>query len=235
MISEEIKMDGETVAGTEPREMNVVCVGEKKRFTVMGVEFVYVYLFGIMCAFMGWSAENAVRIITQGILDSRFHILPFLSPYAMIPFAYQILLGDPDDIAVFGRKLFKERNKKSIILSNVTCLLLMYMAVFLGELAVGNAWDELFGVQLWNYNSLPLHVTQYSGLIPALGYGTGAYIIFRFIYKPVMGLLRKKVSFKAAKAICFSLGVLIILDTLFMGVQIAVFNQPPVYWSVKLW
>lgn len=230
----ELNGDGEVVAKKEP-ELKVVEAGKKKRLTVMGVEFVYIYLFGICCAFIGWVAENVVRAITQGVLDSRFHLLPFLSPYAMIPFAYQILLGDPDDIAVFGRRLFKERNKKSVILSNVTCLALMYMAVFLGELVVGNAWDKLFGVQLWNYNSLPLHVTQYSGLIPAIGYGTGAYLIFRFIYKPVMRLFRNKVNFKVAKIICLTLGVFIILDTCFMGAQIALFNKPPMYWSVKLW
>lgn len=208
---------------------------EKKRFTIMGVEFVYLYMIGIMVAMVGWIAENAVRIATQGILDCRFHLLPFISPYALIPFAFQILLGDPDRIALFGHRLFKKDDLKSKVLSNITCIALICGAVFLGELAIGNLWEVLFGVQLWNYASFPLHITQYAGLIPSMGYGMGAYLIFRFIYKPLLSLLRKKVKFGVAKGICLSLGILIVLDTVAMGIQIAIFHQPPMYWSVQLW
>ena len=208
--------------------------GGKKRLTVMGVEFVYLMLFGILCAFLGWLAENTARLATQGILDSRFHILPFLSPYALIPFAFQILLGNPDKITVFGRRLYKDDSVKSKILSNLTCLLLMYMAVFLGEIVVGNLCDTLFNVQLWNYNNLPFHITQYTGLIPVVGYGTGAYLIFRFIYKPVLELIRGKISFNVAKTICIVLFILIALDDFSMVMHIAFTNTPPVYWSIKL-
>lgn len=232
--NEKLELSGVGTADTPVMETKVVNPG-KKRLTVMGVEFVYIYVFGIGCAFLGWVAENIARLVTQGILDSRFHVLPFLSPYALIPFAFQVLLGDPDDVAVFGHRLFKEKTVASKVMSNLTCLLLMYMAVFFGELVVGNLWDKLFGVQLWNYSKIPLHVTQYTGLIPAVGYGTGAYIIFRFVYKPVMGLLRRKMKFGVAKAICLSLGVLIVLDTFCMGLQIAILGEAPVYWSVKFW
>lgn len=234
MDNEKLELGGLGTADAPVMEAKIVNPG-KKRLTVMGVEFVYIYVFGIGCAFLGWVAENIARLVTQGVLDSRFHILPFLSPYALIPFAFQVLLGDPDDVAVFGHRLFKEKTVASKVMSNLTCLLLMYMAVFFGELVVGNLWDMLFGVQLWNYSNIPLHVTQYTGLIPAVGYGTGAYIIFRFVYKPVMNLMRRKMKFGIAKAICLTLGVLIVLDTFCMGVQIAILGEAPVYWSVKFW
>lgn len=208
---------------------------ESKRFTILGVEFVYLYLFGIGTALLGWVAENAARLATQGILDCRFHMLPFISPYALIPFAFHIALGDPDSIAFFGHKLFKKDSLKNKILSNILCFTLICTFVFLGELAIGNMWDYCFGVQLWNYSSFPLQVTQYAGLIPTLGYGGGAYLIFRLVYKPLMGVIRRKVNYTAAKAICATLGVAIVLDTLIMAIHIAVLGQPPVYWSVKLW
>lgn len=207
----------------------------KKRFTVMGVEFVYLYLFGIGVACLGWVAENVFKIISQGYFDCRFHLLPFLSPYALIPFAFQILLGDPDYLAPFGKKLFKKENIKNKVLSNFLCIAVICAFVFIGELVVGNAWDYLFSVQLWNYNDFPLHITQYAGLIPSLGYGLGAYLIFKFLYKPLLRIIRRKVKFGVAKAICLTLGVAIVLDTLAMAIQIIVLHQPPMYWQVHLW
>ena len=212
-----------------------VPVNEKKRLKVFGVEFVYLYLFGIAVAGVGWLAENFARLFTQGIWDCRFHLLPFISPYALIPFAFRILLGDPDKIAFFGHRVFKTENRKTAVLSNILCLSLICGAVFLGELAIGNMWEKFFGVQLWNYSSFPLQVTQYAGLVPSLAYGGGAYLIFRLVYKPVLRLLQNKVNFKIAKAICCTLGVAIVLDTLAMALQIIILKQPPVYWSVKVW
>ncbi len=221
----------------ETARLRPCCVNacSKKRFKIMGVEFVYLYLFGIGVAFVGWIAENTARLVTQGVWDCRFHILPFISPYALIPFAFHILLRDPDEIAFFGKKVFKKRTKYTAVASNLLCIALICSAVFLGELAIGNMWEKLFGVQLWNYSAFPLQVTQYAGLIPAIGYGGGAYLIFRFIYKPLLKAITQKVNFSVAKTICCTLGVLIILDTLAMALQIAIFKQPPVYWSVKLW
>lgn len=212
-----------------------VPVNEKKRVKIFGVELAYLYLFGIGTAFVGWLAENLARLFTQGIWDCRFHLLPFISPYALIPFAFQILLGDPDSIAFFGHKAFKKENKRTAVLSNLLCLSLICGAVFAGELVVGNMWERCFGVELWDYSDFPLQVTQYAGLVPSLAYGGGAYLIFRFVYKPVIKLLQNKVNFKIAKAICCTLGVAIVLDTLAMGLYIAVLKTPPVYWSVKVW
>lgn len=214
---------------------NQIIHKEKKRLTVFGVEFVYLYLFGIGVACLGWIAENTVKIVSQGYFDCRFHLLPFISPYALIPFAFQILLGDPDRLTVFGHSLFKKDSVKNKAISNIVCLVLICSAVFAGELVIGVMWEALFGVQLWNYSNLPLQINKYAGLIPAIGYGGGAYLIFRFIYKPLLGLIRSKVNFGVAKVICCTLGVLIVLDTLIMAIQIVAFGQAPMYWQVHLW
>lgn len=208
---------------------------KKRRLTVFGVEFVYLYLMGIAFALLGWLVENCARLFYAGILDSRFHLLPFISPYAMIPFAFHIMLGHPDRLTVFGKKVFREETAKTKLLSNVISFLTICTTVFLGELIVGNAWELLFGVKLWDYSAQIFHVTQYAGLTSTLGFGIGAYLIFRFIYAPALRFIRNKVRYKTALIVCSTLGVLIVLDTLFMGVQIAVFGKPPVYWSVKLW
>ena len=99
---------------------------------------------------------------------------------------------------------------------------------------MGNLWDKAFGVQLWNYSNLPLQVTQYAGLIPSLGYGIGAYILFKFVQTPLLKLLQRKCPFKVAKIIDLTLGVLIVLDTLAMVLQIIIFKRAPLLWRIYL-
>jgi len=209
---------------------------EKKRWKIFGVEFVYLYLFGIFVAFLGWVGENIPRAINPVVatIDSRFHLLPFISPYALIGPAIHIMIGDPDRLTIFGKKLFKKDTVKTRILSNVICFLMFCAAVFLGELAVGNLWELLFGVKLWNYNGWPLTVTQYTSIVTTFGFGAAAYVIVRFIYKPMMKLIREKVPFRVAKWICLTLGVAIVLDTVWMNVQMAIYGEAPIYWQIIL-
>lgn len=207
---------------------------ENKRVKILGKDLIYLCFFGIIFAFLGWVAENIARGVTQGVVDSRYHILPFISPYGLVPLAYHVLLGDPDDITVFGKKIFKVKSTRSVVLSNIMCLGIICGGVFVSELIVGNLWKILFDVQLWNYSSQPFNVTQYAGLIPTVGYGGGAYLIFKFLYKPVFNLIVNKVSFRTAKIVVLTLGVLILLDTAIMTAQIIFLKEVPVYWSIKI-
>ena len=209
-------------------------LAEKKRLCIFGVEFVYLYFFGILVAAVGWWVENLARAFgAPATFDCRYHLLPFISVYGLIVFAFHIALGDPDRITLFGKRLFKQDTWKTRVLSNIFSFLLISLFVFLGELAVGNLWDILFGVQLWNYGGWPLRVTQYTSIVSTFGFGFGAYLLFRFVYKPVLRLCRK-INFKVAKIVDCTLGVLIVLDTLFMIVWLTIFHESPMYWSVKL-
>ncbi len=209
---------------------------ERKRWKILGVEFVYLYLFGIFVAFLGWVGENIPRAINPAVatIDSRFHILPFISPYLLISFAIHLVIGDPDYLTFFGKPLFKQRSRKNAVLSNLLCFAILCAGVFFGELAVGNLWELMFGVQLWNYGTWPLKVTQYTSIVTTLGFGTAAYLIVRFVYKPMMKLIRTRVPFRVAKWICLTLGIVIVLDTVWMNVQMAIFGEAPIYWEIIL-
>ena len=205
----------------------------KKRWRIFGVEVVYLYLFGIFVAFLGWAGENIAGALTKGVVDSRFHLLPFISPYALIPLAIHIVLGDPDDLIFFGKRLFKQRTSLTCVLSNLICYVILCSAVFLGELAVGNLWDALFGIRLWDYRGWPLTLTQYTSIVTTMGFGPAAYLILRFVYKPMMKLIREKVPFKVAKWVCLTLGIAIVLDTVWMILHMALFGEPPLYWEYR--
>lgn len=206
-----------------------------KRLTVFGVEYVYLAFMGILTAFCGWVAENLVRLVTHGVIDSRFHLFPFIPVYALIPFAAQIVVGDPDDLCLFGKKIFKKKNTKNKILSNVLCLCFLYAAVFVGELVVGNGWEMIAGVQLWDYSGVPLHVTQYAGVLPMIGYGTGAWLLIKFILRPGIRALQAKANYNVVRVIVIICSILFIVDDALMFTQILVFGEAPVYWQIVLW
>ncbi len=226
----EVKEEEEVVSQTEETQQPAP-EKEKKHFKIFGVELVYLCFLAIIVGVIGWIAENVVRLVMQGVIDSRFHILPAIPVYGLIVFAVHLLFRDPDDMAFFGMRLFKEKSKKSVILSNLTCLLTIYAFVFFGELVVGNAWEMISGIEPWNYSDMPFHVTQYAGLIPTLGYGTGAYLLVKFCYRPAINLLQTKANYKVILIITLVVSALMIADEAAMLIQFFMGNKP-VYWEI---
>lgn len=196
------------------------------------IKFKAMNLLGIGCAFIGWIVENVTRLIAKGVVDSRFHILPFIPEYALIPFAFFLLLGSTDDLAVFGKRIFKKRSKGTRILSNILCLFVICLLVFLGEQIVGTVYEKLFGVELWNYESQPLHFTKYTSTLSVFGYGLGVWLLFKFALTPLYGVLQKVVVNRVVSGIMWAVSALMAVDALILFVQIAAFGNLPVYWAI---
>lgn len=205
----------------------------KKRWTIFGVEFVYLAFIGICVALIGWILENTIKFAATGVIDARYHTLPFISPYALVPFAFHICFGNINDITVFGKKIFKKSNWKTILASNVLIYVSLCLAVFLGELIVGNLYEKCFGVVLWHYSTSAFLVTKYAGLEPTLLYGSVAYLLFRFLYTPLLKVLRKA-PYIVIKVIVIVLGTLILADATYLLVNIIAFGKAPMLWRVKL-
>ncbi len=208
-------------------------INKRDGFKILGVDFVLLYVLGIFFAFIGWVAENGAKGLLSGYIDSRFHILPFISPYLLISFAFHICLGSPDDIVFFGKRIFGRKNVLTVLLSNILSFVTISLAVFLGELVVGNMWDILFGVELWDYSCWPPNLTQYTSVVTTLGFGGGAYLIFRFVYKPALDFVTKHISHRTALIISLTLGVLIPLDTARMIYSIITEGVAPNFWTIN--
>lgn len=205
----------------------------QKRKTFFGEDIVYLALMGIIIANLGWVMENIIKLITNGFMDARFHILPFIMPYGLIPFAYQFFIGNVDDLTVFGKKIFKTKTKKTKIFSNILVLVFLCVGVFVSEFIVGNLWEKLFGVKLWWYSSRALTVTQYAGLFPSLGYGITSYLFFKFLYNPFLNLL-KKIPFDKAKIIVIFLGILILADSIVCMMYMIINGKGLMLWKINI-
>lgn len=195
-------------------------------------EFPYICVLAVLASLVGWLGENISTLIGSGKIDSRFHILPFLSPYGLIVLFLYAALRDVDRATFFGKPLFTHDTLQTKILSNLYCLVFITAAAFVGELIVGNLWEKAFGVVLWDYTNHAYCFTRYTCLLTTVLYGTGGYFFFRLGFSPLFRGI-KKLPRKTAKLIGYTLGVLILADTAFMGIHIAVFRRAPVYWTVR--
>ena len=206
---------------------------EKKEYrSKVKADLPYLGILGIIAAFIGWIVENIFRVITVSKFDCRFHLLPFISPYGLAVFAIYLVIGDSNNISFFGHELFKNKTKKSIVWSNVITFLIICLAVFFGELVVGNLWDVLFDVKLWNYSKQPFHVTRYAGLLTSLSFGVGVYLLQKVIMYPALNFLKKRVSYKSAVIFSVVVGSIIVLDTIIMMLNIIFCGRAKLYWQV---
>lgn len=220
------KLDNRSIKALKEKETTFIASFKR--------DFAYLGVMAITIAFLGWVIENLLRGIAVGVIDCRYHLLPFISPYGLAAFAVYLAIGDPNDVAFFGKKLFKKKTKATIVWSNAFCFLFPCLFIFFGEMLVGHVWQWCFGVELWDYNNQPLHITQYTGILPSVGGGIACFFAIKFLFYPVLDFLRRKMPKKLAVWLCLTLGVIIVLDTAFISVHSVLFGHAPMYWSITL-
>ncbi len=201
--------------------------------TFFGVPLANLVLVAVVFSNIGWIVENLARIYFAGCIDARFYVLPFISAYGIVPFVFQACLRSPDDIRFFGMKNKLSDIRKGRLLTNFIAFVFMAAFVFVAELAVGNLWDALFGVQLWDYTAHPLKVTRYAGLFPSLAFGLGAFLLYKTVYKWLLAAFAKR-PYKRCKIFAWIFGTLIILDTIGMILYMAIFGEEPMLWKIQI-
>ncbi len=205
----------------------------RRAVTFFGVPLAPMVLVAVVFSAIGWIVENCVRIYFAGCIDARSYILPFISAYGVIPFAFHAVLADPRDMKFFGKKLSLGGGRKGAFLNAVLAFLAMSAFVFVAELIVGNLWDFLFGVELWDYSARPLKVTQYTCVPICLALGAGAFVLYKTVYARLLSAFCRAPR-KAVTVLAWVFATLILLDTLIMIVYMAVFGEAPMLWRIQL-
>lgn len=190
------------------------------------------WLAGLVYAHIGWWVENLFRLSSKGILDSRNQILPFLFCYTIAMWAMYFMLGTTDKTRFFTKKILTGENKRDALLRRVYYFTVTFLFVFFGEIAVGTIFEKA-GIQLWNYNGIPLHFTQYTSIPTCSAISLGVTVIMGSFFKWLMTSIGK-----IPKGLLIKLdvvgGALIVADWLYMMISINVFHKAPAYWSIQL-
>ncbi len=211
-----------------------VSLAKKKPLKLLDIELCYVFIVMIVGSFLGWFVENLYRFIDQGIIDNRYHFLPFIFAYGIAVIAMFIALGNPNDIHFFGKKILKKDLKYKKLWSNLLYLAIVSMFVLVGEIGVGYFYEGLTGLYLWNYSEMPLHITRYSGVLSMFGFGFGAWAFMKGIFFPLISWLKRNMSVKVARIIYCTLGLLIVLDGISMMLITLLTKIKPIYWIIQI-
>lgn len=188
--------------------------------------------FSIIFAAIGYVVENVARLLAIGIIDNRFHVLPFIGVYGIIPIAFAII-GNPNSIGFFNYKVFKKESKGNVILSNIIYIFLIAFFVCFGEIIVGTLYEKIAGVKLWDYSMKWLHITDYTCIESIVGFSLGAFIIAKFIFFPSYDYMVK--NCKKSDVVSFRyIYLVLIADMCFMMVKTVVTGQKPIYYQFSI-
>lgn len=193
----------------------------------------YLWLASLIFAHLGYWVENLFRLFSKGILDSRNQILPFLFCYSIAMWALYLALGTPKKARFFAKQLFDGRTKENRLNSLLYYFSVVFIFIFSGEIVVGEMFEAISGIQLWNYSGIPFHVTQYTSIPTTIALSVGVIILMEYFFTPLMNALQK-IPRKLVLIIDYVLGTLIVADWLIMIISINVFKIAPNYWSVQV-
>ncbi len=217
----------------ETGDTETLTAKEKRKPRLHDYCLVYVGVMMVIASLIGWVSENAFRFAVSGIIDSRFMYLPFLGIYGLCVLALYGLFGTPDRFRILNRRILASPEKRW---ARYICYsLVIAAAVMIGEIAVGTFCETFSGKVLWNYSSIPLHFTKYTSVPTTMGITAGAFLLMKFCFTPLMDLMERKMSYKAAKLICLTLGVLVYLDTAWFMVRIVAFGEAGFIWKITIW
>jgi len=191
-------------------------------------DITYILFMGVLMAFLGWTTESIVGVISTGYIDSHGYFLPFIPSYSLVIFVWYFILTKYPQLIDY-----KEENTKNIILYNIILLLIFSLIVFLIEIIYGNLMEILFSVKLWNYNNIPMHITRYASTPTALGFGLGTFILTKFIFPPVLNFLRNNIDPHKLKIISIIIWSLILLDLITYYIHITNYHEVPIRWRIK--
>ena len=206
---------------------------EKKHVMVHDYTFAHMGIMMIIAAFLGFVGENIFRLIVDGQIDNRFMILPFIAPYGLAIFAIYYVLGTPNKLRFFNKEVLRGNTVKDKVLSYLIYGITVMLAVMLGEIAVGSIYEAISGLTIWNYENIPLHITKFTSIPTSLAITVLAIILMRFLFVPCMDFISNKIPYKVAFWITLILGGLIVIDCIYMMIELLVFQDKNYYWVIK--
>lgn len=170
------------------------------------------YSLGIMVAvisFLGFCLENIWLMVTKGYIDNRNMNAPFLMGYGLLVVGMYLLIGTPEDIALFGT-VHADCSKGEKLLVYFLC---SFTVVTIGELVLGHLMEKICGIQYWNYNWIPMHITQYTSVPTSIGFAAVITSFMGVCFDPVMEAI-SMIPFKDAKPLAIVLVLVMSADLL---------------------
>lgn len=167
-------------------------------------------VYGVMIAviaFLGYITENTWLAITKGYIDNRNMNAPFLLGYGVMVLAIYFLFGTPQNLADWGIMRYIPEGAASYLFYYV----LSFLLVSVGEILLGTLVEKVCGIEYWNYEWIPFHLTKYTSLPTSVMFAGIITFFMSNLFDPIMrGLLQ--MDPQRIKVISVALTTLLVWD-----------------------
>lgn len=171
-----------------------------------------IYVYGVMVAviaFLGYITENTWLAVTKGFIDNRNMNAPFLLGYGVLVMAVYFLFGTPQNLADWGIMRYIPDGTASYLFYYA----LSFVIVSIGEILLGTLVEKVCGIEYWNYEWIPFHLTKYTSLPTSIMFaGIITFFMSNLFYPIMQSLLRMKPQ--CIKVMSIALAILMIYDFL---------------------
>lgn len=211
-------------------KFSLFTLAEKKVFAYTVGQLALYVIFGAFC---GYAGETIGRVIDKGIIDGRYMFMPFIFGYGVGVVLAYLVFDRPSNMRLFGLKILPKEGKKNKVFRSVIFYLTAFCIITFCEWGFGALVEAITGQQLWNYNGIPLHFTQYVSLPTSLAFTTGVFVIMEFVTPALMNFFGKILN-KKTIIVAFALLALMFADTAFMMLRLFVKGYAPQNWQIIL-
>lgn len=185
-----------------------------------------IIMVAVSVSFLGFLIENIFIAATDGKINNRNMILPFLFGYGLAILLIFALFGTPDSPRFFTRPLEFSSPVRGVIYY----FIIAFLCVCIGEIVLGYAVEWGCDIIWWDYTRIPLHFTRYTSVPTSAAFATLIVIFMKFIFKPLYEVFLR-INPKVLPFIAVSFAIILTLDMVNSLIHMINYHETLILWE----
>lgn len=141
-------------------------------------------------SFLGFTLENLWLAARKGYMDNRNMFAPFLLGYGLAVMGFYLLLGTPQNPRTYVTNL-NDRVENNVGIRIAAYFTITFVCVSLGEIVLGKIIEKTCHIILWDYTSIPLHITRYTSIPTSIGFTVVITVFMDCFFERIMEALMR--------------------------------------------
>ena len=141
-------------------------------------------------SFLGFALENIWLAARKGYMDNRNMFAPFLLGYGIAVIGFYLLLGTPQSPRTYINNL-NDKIENNVGIRIAAYFTITFVCVSLGEIVLGKVIEKSCHIILWDYTSIPLHITRYTSIPTSIGFTVIITVFMDCFFERIMDALMR--------------------------------------------
>lgn len=139
-------------------------------------------------SFLGFTLENIWLAARKGYMDNRNMFAPFLLGYGFAVMGFYLLLGTPGSPRTYVNNL-NDNIENNVGVRIAAYFVITFVCVSLGEIVLGKFIEKTCRIVLWDYTSIPMHITRYTSIPTSIGFTVIITVFMDCFFERIMDAL----------------------------------------------